>query len=94
MRVRVNPAGEKEFFDRGVLPFPEGTIVVKEKFLDGEFSAPKALGVMVKRRGRWEYFYRDQNGKIYQGKKELANCYSCHSVEKRKDQVFRTYLKK
>jgi hypothetical protein len=94
VRVRVNPKGEETFYSKNSEAFPVGSVIVKEKFLDGKFERAESLGVMLKSESGWDFIYKDEDGQISQGRRQLENCYACHASLKERDQVFRTYLKK
>jgi len=93
INVRVNPEGEEVFYGGNKLqPFPVGSVIVKEKFPDSEFKNAESLGAMIKNESGWDYIYKDENGEVFRERKMLENCYSCHSLIKERDEVFRTYL--
>ncbi len=77
--------------------FPNGSILVKEKQLEGQSSRDMAT-VMIKRSpgynpkgGDWEYAVLDKAGTI-ESRGKLANCMGCHADQAKSDYVFRSYL--
>ncbi len=93
--VFVNPVGERAMMRGGT--FPNGSILVKEKQLEGQ-SVRDMATVMIKRSpgynpqgGDWEYAVLDKAGKI-ESRGRLANCISCHADQAKSDFVFRSYL--
>ncbi len=84
------------------LPFPVGSVVVKEKgpFSTADLEGPAkrpglrpGLGGMIKRpagynpdHGDWEYFYVDDSDSLGQGK--LESCIQCHDGAAKTDFVF------
>jgi hypothetical protein len=86
----------------GARTFPEGSIIVKEKWtqdlepndnVDGVHL--NGLGIMVKRAqgfddegGNWEYLYMDTSGTITREQKQLEHCRACHMSVPERDAVF------
>ncbi len=86
--VYVNKSGRKVSDGESPLPYPEGTIIVKESF--GNDSGSKgelsSVTVMVKREseydpenGNWEYVMLKPSMKA-QAQGRLSACISCHSA--------------
>ena len=94
IHVYVSPNARDWFLDkkpkRG--PFPEGTVIVKEK-RDIAGDKPVELGVMIKREkgsfpkaGDWQYLFVERDGQLVSGKR-LQNRAVCHS-QATNDSVF------
>lgn len=93
-------------FREGVIPYPTGAVIVKEKMLGGYITSDGGLshdaldgvGGMVKRaagfdpaHGDWEYFYFDDKKKIESG--PISSCIKCHESAKSGDYVFGAWRK-
>jgi hypothetical protein len=92
VHIYANPAAA-EAIAANAPEFPEGTIIVKEKF--GRGVAITDIAGMLKRakgydpkNGDWEFFFFTPGGEFTTGK--LANCIDCHSGGKR-DHVFNVW---
>jgi len=86
----------------GTRVFPEGTVIVKEKWaqdaqfhLDVSKRTPAGLGIMVKQPkgfdtagGDWKYLYVDEAGKITSDQAQLGHCRACHMGNEEHDAVF------
>lgn len=94
IRVRINDKGETTFFGDRSKAFPTGSVIVKEKLPSRDSKVAESLGVMMKTENGWEFAYQDAERKVFRGKHELDNCYTCHSKIEQSDQVFRTYLQR
>lgn len=97
--VYVNAAGRHAMMQEQSPKFPAGSVIVKEKLLTKNGTAPELLTVMVKREkgynpgnGDWEYQVFNGQGTKRQGAGKLENCQSCHAINKQTDYVFRDYL--
>jgi hypothetical protein len=102
VQVYVNPAGEKVIRLPGARVFPEGTVIVKEKWVEdpsgmtGDGGArPAGLGIMLKHAegfspasGDWEYLYVDGEGTVTRDQKQLGHCIACHVANEEGDSVF------
>ncbi|HYK19459.1 MAG TPA: cytochrome P460 family protein [Pyrinomonadaceae bacterium] len=98
--VYVNNAGREAMFAKNIERFPEGSVVVKEKF--GSFvqgSKPVLYTIMRKREpgynrdvGDWEFSVVSANGTEVQATGKLENCQSCHIQKRDTDFIFRPYL--
>lgn len=94
--VYVNPVGADTSSGEAPLPYPEGTILVKETFRadDGEPGRLSNVTVMVKRddaydpeHANWEYINLNRNLRVRrQG--AMRACYECHSAAEATDYVF------
>jgi hypothetical protein len=97
--VYVNDIGRHAMMEEKTPHFPQGSIIVKEKFRKPKSTTPELLTVMVKRErgynpesGDWEYMIADGNGLSVQERGKLENCQSCHLMDKNTDYVSRNYL--
>ena len=97
--VYVNNHGKDAMFTQQSPRFPEGSVIVKEKFetMDGK---PVLYTIMRKREagynpelGDWEFSVVGANGTEVLAKGKLENCQSCHVGEGTSDFVFRDYVK-
>jgi hypothetical protein len=95
--VYVNATGEGSMLSKKSIPFPVGSVIVKEK-LPSANGSPELLTVMVKRgrgfdaaHGDWQYFTADGSAKKT-STEDIAKCQSCHDASKANDYVFRTYV--
>jgi Cytochrome P460 len=75
--------------------FPEGSIVVREKFLTKDAAQPELLAAMIKRpagfspkSGDWEYLILDGTVTKVRDRKKKGDCYECHSEHKDRDFTF------
>ena len=97
--VYVNETGREAMMSQAKPKFPVGSMIVKEKLLLKEDTAPELLTVMVKREkgfnpesGDWEYMVVNGELTKIEGRGKLANCQSCHALKGETDYVFRSYL--
>lgn len=95
VQVYVNPIGEKTMRAENARVFPEGTIIVKEKWQRDESFAqdetatkPAGLGIMRKEKTGWQYAYVDELGTITRDQKQLEHCAACHEKNRARDAVF------
>lgn len=95
VQVFVNPLGEKMMRVQDTLIFPEGTIIVKEKWKrddsfaqDATATKPAGLGIMLKEKSSWQYAYVDETGNITRDQKQLEHCAACHNSQSERDSVF------
>ena len=79
--------------------FPEGSIIVKEKFHSPEDRKPLLYTIMRKREagynpkvGDWEFSVVGPNGTEMQAIGKLENCQGCHLSKSESDFVFRPYV--
>ena len=100
VQVYVNPVGENAMKQNGARVFPQGTVIVKEKFTQ-DTRVPNAraqaagLGVMVKHApgfdpqgGDWEYLYVDRSGLVVTDQKQMQDCRACHLQARERDAVY------
>jgi hypothetical protein len=78
----------------GVMPLPDGSIIVKDNFMKADDPMPMALTVMAKQGGEWYWIQAAPNGKVMvddAGKplegKGVPMCVGCHSGWKDNDYV-------
>ena len=97
--VYVNRIGQEAMMKRLNPVFPEGSIIVKEKFMNQFAKTPELLTVMVKHKegynretGDWEYLMTDGAASRLEQRGKLERCNSCHNSYKESDYVTRTYL--
>lgn len=90
--VYVNPIGKKAMLTKRSVVFPNGTILVKEKWSKAADMAgyPELLTVMTKKDGHWVFSVADGHGN--QGAADQKKCMSCHEKTRENDYVFRTYM--
>ena len=97
--VYVNRLGQEAMMKHLNPVFPEGSIIVKEKFVNQFARKPELLTVMVKRNqgyhpntGDWEYLVTDGAASHVEERGKLERCNTCHASYKDTDYVTRTYL--
>lgn len=80
--------------------YPEGTIILKQKFLDAEAKQTEFFTGMRKREtgynpdcGDWEFFTLDKTGTKVTARGKIDSCMDCHANFKETDFVSRKYLK-
>ncbi len=95
VQLFVNPIGSGMMMQQGARTFPEGTIIVKEKWARDErflknvnATKPAGLGIMLKEKSGWQYAYVDETGTITRDQKQLEHCAACHSAQGERDAVF------
>ena len=95
VQVYVNPVGEKQMRETGTRVFPQGTIIVKEKWMRDETTGqptdakqPAGLGIMYKTQDGWQYGYADASGNLTRDPKQLEHCAACHGKNRARDAVF------
>lgn len=102
--VYVNGIGKQAMNAAESVGFPEGSVIVKEKYETVKSSLkikpdspPKLMTVMVKRKkgyapktGDWEYLVTKGSGEL-QERGKIERCQNCHAKRKKTDYVFRTY---
>lgn len=86
--VYVNARGEDASNGSAALPYPQGTVIVKESYADsnGDKGRMSGLTIMAKREsgydpenGNWEYLQVTPAGKI-RAQGRLSGCISCHAA--------------
>lgn len=97
--VYVNKVGRESMFAKQAQRFPEGSIIVKEKFNSPEDRKPLLYTIMRKRAtgynpkvGDWEFSVVGPNGTELQATGKLENCQGCHLGKSEADFVFRPYV--
>ena len=97
--VFVNSVGEASSFGAASLPYPVGTIFVKNSYpeSDGEMGDLSGVTVMVKRdagydpeNADWEYINLSASLAI-NGQGTINGCISCHDVAANRDYIFGGY---
>lgn len=80
--------------------YPEGTIILKQKFLDPEAKQTEFYTGMRKREqgynpavGDWEFFTLDKTGTKVTARGKIDSCMDCHANWKETDFVSRKYLR-
>jgi hypothetical protein len=80
--------------------YPEGTIILKQKFLDAEAKQTEFYTGMRKREkdynpeyGDWEFFTLDPAGTKVTARGRIDSCMDCHANWKETDFVSRKYLR-
>lgn len=104
VQVYANPIAAPAITVVGKRVFPEGSVIVKEKWdrdprlaLNDKNLRPIGQGIMVKRgksfnaaSGDWEYMYVDETGTITRDQTQLQHCIACHSANQTGDSIFYT----
>jgi hypothetical protein len=100
IHVYVNAAGRSAMLGRKPVPFPEGSIIVKQK-MSAKNGPVELLTCMVKgkrgsnpKTGNWTYYVTDASGAKITAQGEMKTCVECHANTKSSDYVYRTYLPK
>jgi hypothetical protein len=99
--VYVNKIGRDAMFAKDVQRFPEGSVIVKEKFNSQAQGRKPVLYTLMKKRergynpevGDWEFSIVGPDGKQVQAIGKLENCESCHRGQRDTDFVYRPYVK-
>jgi len=98
--VYVNKIGRDAMFAKQAQRFPEGSMIVKEKYSTPEDRTPLLYTIMRKRTagynpkvGDWEFSVVGPNGTQVQAIGKLENCQGCHLGKSESDFVFRPYVK-
>jgi Cytochrome P460 len=93
----ANPAAEQGIRSRGAPAFPEGAVIVKEKYAGSgtDRAEPVALGIMIKQRpgfdtarGDWDYAYYEPALGMIRTAEQSTYCASCHAGAAATDYVF------
>jgi hypothetical protein len=97
--VYVNDIGKDAMMKEKKPKFPEGSIIVKEKYPAVDHVAPELLTVMRKREagynqknGDWEYMVFDGAATKVLVRGKLEPCQGCHLMHEQTDFVSRNYL--
>jgi len=94
--VFVNPVGQSVSAGDEALPYPVGTVIVKESYRDdgGVAGDLSNVTVMIKREpsyapdnGNWEYVNLSSAMRV-RAQGTLASCITCHSAAAHTDYVF------
>jgi hypothetical protein len=78
--------------------FPEGTMIVKKKFVKGSEDSPELFTVMLKRErgfnpeaGDWEFITLSGDAKTVTSRGKQTSCIECHRLYKDHDFVTKNY---
>lgn len=100
IRVFVNPVGKPTLLSSPATPFPQGSMIIKEKLPDAQSSTPELLTAMIKREAGfnppsndWEFLVLSGDGKQVVERGNLQKCITCHLAVRQQDLVYRNYLK-
>jgi hypothetical protein len=100
IHVFINPEAA-DIIKSGKGVYPEGTIILKQKFLDAEAKQTEFYTGMRKREkdynpryGDWEFFTLDQAGTKVTARGKIDSCMDCHANWKETDFVSRKYLRR
>jgi hypothetical protein len=99
--VYVNKAGREAMFAKQAQRFPEGSIIVKEKFDAPSGDRKPLLYTIMRKReagynpkvGDWEFSVVGPDGKELKATGKLENCQGCHVGQSESDFVYRPYVK-
>jgi len=99
IHVFINPEAA-EIIKSGKGVYPEGTIILKQKFHDAEAKQTEFYTGMRKREkdynpdyGDWEFFTLDSAGTKVTARGKIDSCMDCHANWKETDFVSRKYLR-
>jgi len=99
IHVFINPEAA-DIIKSGKGTYPEGTIILKQKFLDAEAKQTEFYTGMHKREqgynpalGDWEFFTLDKTGTKVTARGKIDSCMDCHANFKQTDFVSRKYLR-
>lgn len=96
LRDWANPQAEAGIARRGMPPFGEGSVIVKEKYVaTGTGRDLVAIAMMIKREpgfepthGDWDYAYYEPNLGVIQTNEQSAYCSGCHAGAASTDFVY------
>jgi hypothetical protein len=98
IHVFVSPSGTNAI-TAGLGMYPEGTLILKQKFLDAAGTKTEFYTGMRKRErgynpdlGDWEFFTLDSTGYTVTARGKIESCMDCHAQYKASDFVSRRYL--
>jgi hypothetical protein len=96
--VYVSPDGEAAMRTSGGI-FPEGAIILKEKFSDATGTNTELFTGMIKREvgynpecGNWEFFTLPGDASKISARGKIQNCMECHKAYKSSDFVTKAYV--
>lgn len=99
IHVFVNPLAEAPMLTQSQPRFPEGSIIVKQKWHAAEQATPELLTVMIKREdgynpdvGDWEFLALSGDAARIDARGRLGSCQECHIPRADTDFVIRSYL--
>jgi hypothetical protein len=100
IHVFISPGGTNAM-RTGKGTYPVGTVILKQKFLDGAGTKTDFYTGMRKREagynpelGDWEFFALDLTGETVIARGKIESCMDCHSKYAKTDFVSRSYLAK
>lgn len=94
VRVYANPIAQKAI-QANAMPFPKGSVLVKEKLMDNKIFA---ITAMIREpdgydrtdaRNNWRYFYADKFEEMQMGR--IDSCRKCHEKARQTDFAFLKY---
>lgn len=98
IHVFVSPGGTNAMVT-GKGAYPQGTIILKQKFLDAAGTNTEFFTGMRKREwgynpgsGDWEFFTLDSRGQTVTARGKIESCMDCHAKYEATDFVSRRYL--
>lgn len=98
-RIFANEPASQEIYKDNPR-FAAGSIIVREKLLTENATAPEVVTVMVKREkgfspktGDWEFFVIGGALDRVEKRETIGDCAKCHRQTEKTDWVFKTYLK-
>lgn len=84
-------------FKANKYPYPEGTIILKQKFANSETKTPDFYTGMLKREkgynpkaGDWEFFTLTGNAKAITARGRIDSCMDCHGQHPKSDFVMKS----
>ena len=97
--VFVTPGGTNAMMT-GTGTYPEGTVILKQKYSDEKATKTEFFTGMLKREqgfnpdaGDWEFFMLDAPGNMVTARGRIESCVECHQKYAATDFVARDYLK-
>jgi hypothetical protein len=97
--VYANPPARHAMMEEKSPKFPEGSVIVKEKYRADDTLHPTLSTVMIKHArgynpsvGDWEFMVVDGPAKKVMARGKLGHCQSCHAGMGNNDFISRAYL--
>ena len=94
------PPGGTNAMTTGKGTYPEGTMILKQKYLDEKATETELFTGMLKREqgynpdaGDWEFFMLNASGTMVTARGKIESCVECHQKYAATDFVARDYLK-
>lgn len=95
IHIHISPKGAN-VMRTGIGTYPEGTVILKQKFLDAAATKTEFFTGMRKREpgynpafGDWEFFVMEARGWLVTARGRIESCMDCHSKYKATDFVSR-----